>query len=368
MKPGVGIDVGFLEDLPLFPENAPSQLREKVIRELGLIAEQAIEIWPTSSGVLYGSLSFGEGKWREVNGMITILSDYDIYLILDNPIDYLKALKDKNKLMKAITNRISGSVSITFSWSTLIKLKMVSMQGKVIWGDERLNRYIEKTKPPPPINNLRLGYLFLIRAIANERERRTFLESAIIRGFWSYLLSTDEFNDMWQNIFSLRWNIEIIERDSFLDSNTKLIVRETIERKLNSKENNTSYKDEQLLDTAKFLLNCSYNKANICFRVKDYIHYTHYKISKRSLRKLLINFTKKRLRLYKTLVDITGSDFKISDMSRVRFIAQEAESMLSMEPRSCFLNDRELVQYCSKLMVDLGDLYIHKVRGYISNE
>ena len=351
-----------LDGLSLFPEGAPSSLRDKAVKELSIIANNAMEIWPTSSGVLYGSLYFGEGKWREIDGNITMLSDYDLYIVLDNLIDYLKALKDKDRLAKVITKGVSGSVSITFSWGTLIKLKLVSMLGEIIWGNTDLKTYIVKTKPPPLVNALKLGYLFLIRAIADEDKRRSLLESAVVHCFWSYLLSTGRFKHNWSEIFSLKRDLEVLENERFLGSDVRSIVGKTLESRLNSGNIKQGYKNRDLFYAAKFLVNCAYNKGSIRFRLKDYIHYIYYKFNKRSFDKMLINITRRRLDLYKTVVDITNVDFTVSDISRLRAVVYEAESILSVEHKGYLLNSEELVKYCSDLMIALEGMYIHKAR------
>ncbi len=357
-------EIDLIKTLSFFPENAPTSLRYRAMEDLSIISKVALKVWPRSTGAIYGSLSFGEGKWKEYNDKAIMTSDYDVYIIINNLFDYIKALKHKNDFKRFINIRISLPLSVTFIWQPLVNLRLVSVQARVIWGDLALEKAFEQTPPPPTINNLRIGYLFLIRSLTSGLERRDMLESAIVRALWSYLLSSNVSRRNWHNIFSLKYDLNYLKEEKDLDPQIKNTIESVLKKKLSASELNKCYTDDKLFETAKFILHKSYNRTKVKFRLKDYIHYICYKLDTKSLTEIWTNFTKVRLEMFRSLVDLIDRDFDIKDQSRFDDIMLKAERMLGYEKRKDFKNKNEKINYCCNLMIKLGNIYIHKTRAF----
>lgn len=226
--------------------------------------------------VLGGSLAYGEGKHvKSAEGAVTF-SDYDIFVILPSLYKTVRILTSKQFKNHLAALHFSSSLELVFVWEGALRLRLTTVAGHIVAGDERGENILRCQPIPESANNLKRAFKFLLRGIFETENGAFFLRKALVQAFQAFLLMRAKKEnlgyDVWENFYSLRYNLDAGEHHkAYLGEHAYGLLKKILTGELQGEP--VCQLGWEEFNVIKDFINKVYIDSVPTFKINDYIRY-----------------------------------------------------------------------------------------------
>ena len=139
-------------------------LTDQVRRELETLSLEILTAVPDASILLTGSLSVGEGSWRQTGNVTTCQSDYDLVVLSALPPGFgLRAIRRR---MRPLLERhpASADLDIAYVWQPFLQRGWITTGGRLLAGDPRRTVWLPGLPAPRSSSAMTRAFLSLAGA------------------------------------------------------------------------------------------------------------------------------------------------------------------------------------------------------------